>query len=95
MIWFLSQVGKAIDCNSMTVGSNPTGTSIQKKTKKLSKIACNLTLIVVYYISIALIAQLDRVSDYESGGCEFDSCLARHSLYLEEITDLTGNSTAW
>lgn len=28
MIWFLSQVGKAIDCNSMTVGSNPTGTSI-------------------------------------------------------------------
>ena len=35
-------------------------------------------------MSVALIAQLDRVSDYESGGCEFDSCLARHSLYLEE-----------
>lgn len=25
--WFLSQAGKAIDCNSITVGSNPAGTS--------------------------------------------------------------------
>ena len=25
--WFLSQVGKAIDCNSMIAGSSPTGTS--------------------------------------------------------------------
>ena len=34
--WFLSQVGKAIDCNSMIAGSSPTGTSIQyfKKNKK-------------------------------------------------------------
>ena len=44
---------------------------------------------LVYYIKAccALIAQLDRVSDYESEGCEFDSCLARQLL--------SGNSTAW
>ena len=53
---FLSQAGKAIDCNSMIIGSNPVGTSITN----------------------APLAQLDRVSDYESGGCEFDSCKARH-----------------
>lgn len=34
----------------------------------------NHTLI---YIKAPL-AQLDRVSDYESEGCEFDSCKARH-----------------
>ena len=28
----------------------------------------------------APIAQLDRVSDYESEGCRFDSCWARQSL---------------
>ena len=54
---FLSQAGKAIDCNSMIIGSNPVGTSITN----------------------APLAQLDRVSDYESGGCEFDSCKARQN----------------
>ena len=34
----------------------------------------------------APIAQLDRVSDYESGGCEFDSCWARH--LIREIAQL-------
>ena len=34
---------------------------------------------------IAPIAQLDRAFDYESKGCGFDSCSARHS----------GCSTAW
>ena len=63
--WFLSQAGKAIDCNSMTAGSNPTGTS--NLAKNLNEICRS-----------ALVAQLDRVSDYESGGCGFDSCLARH-----------------
>ncbi len=59
MLWFLSQVGKAIDCNSMSIGSSPVGTSIASE-------------------RYAPLAQLDRVSDYESGGCEFDSCKARH-----------------
>ena len=34
----------------------------------------------------APVAQLDRVSDYESGGCEFDSCQARQK---------SGCSVAW
>ena len=63
MWWFLSQVGKAIDCNSMIVGSNPTGTSNLVKPHRY-----------------APLAQLDRVSDYESGGCEFDSCKARQMV---------------
>ena len=62
--WFLSQVGKAIDCNSMTAGSNPAGTSSN-----------NLN---------APLAQLDRVSDYESGGYEFDSCEARQMKIMAE-----------
>ena len=57
--WFLSQVGKAIDCNSMIIGPNPVGTSIFKQKS-------------------APVAQLDRVSGYEPGGYEFDSCQARH-----------------
>ena len=32
--WFLSQVGKAIDCNSMIAGSSPTGTSKNNTFKK-------------------------------------------------------------
>ena len=32
--WFLSQVGKAIDCNSMIAGSSPTGTSKNNTHKK-------------------------------------------------------------
>ena len=35
MQWFLSQVGKAIDCNSMITGSNPVGTSKIQQTYKL------------------------------------------------------------
>ena len=58
--WFLSQAGKAIDCNSMITGSSPVGTSNSFLPK-----------------GYAPLAQLDRVSDYESGGCEFDSCKAR------------------
>ena len=60
--WFLSQVGKAIDCNSMIAGSNPAGTSKAN----------------------APLAQLDRVSDYESGGYEFDSCEARQMKTMTE-----------
>ena len=32
-----------------------------------------------------LVAQLDRVPDYESGGCEFDSCLARHFREIAQL----------
>ena len=35
--WFLSQVGKAIDCNSMIAGSSPTGTSNFNSLKKNEK----------------------------------------------------------
>ena len=35
--WFLSQVGKAIDCNSMIAGSSPTGTSKKNNTFKKSE----------------------------------------------------------
>ena len=35
--WFLSQVGKAIDCNSMIAGSSPTGTSKKTMLKKNKK----------------------------------------------------------
>ena len=35
--WFLSQVGKAIDCNSMIAGSSPTGTSNYQYYKKMKK----------------------------------------------------------
>ena len=64
--WFLGQVGKATDCNSVIIGSSPVGTSI-----------CDN----------ALVAQLDRVLDYGSRGCGFDSCLARRFF--------SGSSTAW
>ena len=30
-VWFLSQVGKASDCNSLIIGSSPLGTSKLKK----------------------------------------------------------------
>ena len=33
----------------------------------------------------ALVAQLDRVSDYESEGRGFESCLARHDVKIAEI----------
>ena len=33
---------------------------------------------ILHSFSRAPIAQLDRVSDYESEGCRFDSCWARH-----------------
>ena len=37
----------------------------------------------------ALVAQLDRVLDYGSRGYGFDSCLARHPLYLtREVAQL-------
>lgn len=36
--WFLSQVGKAIDCNSMIAGSSPTGTSISITLKNYKKV---------------------------------------------------------
>ena len=36
--WFLSQVGKAIDCNSMIAGSSPTGTSKTILVKKIKKV---------------------------------------------------------
>ena len=32
-----------------------------------------------------LVAQLDRVPDYESGGCEFESCLARHYREIAQL----------
>ena len=51
MNWFLSQVGKAIDCNSMTVGSNPTGTSIQEFEKSQKKLELK---ILKLYIILAL-----------------------------------------
>ena len=35
----------------------------------------------------APIAQLDRVSDYESEGCRFDSCWARHLILKDGIPD--------
>ena len=34
----------------------------------------------------ALVAQLDRVLDYGSRGCGFDSCLARH--FFREVAQL-------
>ena len=34
-MWLLSQVGKATDCNSVTIGPNPLGAS--KPSKKLKK----------------------------------------------------------
>ncbi len=57
MVWFLSQVGKASDCNSLIDGSNPPGTSTKAS---------------------APIDQLDRLSGYEPGGCEFESYWAHH-----------------
>ena len=35
--------------------------------------------------SAVLVAQLDRVPDYESGGCEFESCLARHYREIAQL----------
>ena len=46
--WFLSQVGKAIDCNSMIAGSSPTGTS--KKNAKKNKKSIEMLFIFCYYI---------------------------------------------
>jgi hypothetical protein len=34
----------------------------------------------ILIVSMAPVAQLDRVPDYGSGGCGFDSCRARHFL---------------
>ena len=65
--------GKAIDCNSMSVGSTPSGTS--RIFLKISLVFCGDYAIIYEH---APIAQLDRVLDYESKGCEFDSCWARH-----------------
>lgn len=38
----------------------------------------------------ALVAQLDRVLDYGSRGCGFDSCLARHlkNINIREVAQL-------
>ena len=47
--WFLSQVGKAIDCNSMTVGSNPTGTSIQEIEKVIKNYLQFILLSCILY----------------------------------------------
>ena len=46
--WFLSQVGKAIDCNSMIAGSSPTGTS--KKYFKKNKKSIEILFAFCYYI---------------------------------------------
>ena len=41
-MWFLSQVGKAIDCNSITAGSSPAGTS--KNISKIDSILLDTTI---------------------------------------------------
>ena len=68
LLWFRSQVGKAIDCNSMIAGPSPAGTSRQ------STIWCGII------DGDALVAQLDRVPHYECGGHEFESYLARQTF---------------
>ena len=47
--WFLSQVGKAIDCNSMIAGSSPTGTSKYNTFKKMKK-SIEIFSAIWYYI---------------------------------------------
>ena len=90
---FHSQVGKAEDCNSSIIGSSPVGTSIIKcpggeigrrtglkilRTLKSVPVRLRPWAPLIY----ALVAQLDRVLDYGSRGCGFDSCLARHLFKL-------------
>ncbi len=94
--WFLGQVGKATDCNSVIIGSSPVGTSINEcpggeigrrtglKSADL-KIRAGSTRPWAPLI-YALVAQLDRVLDYGSRGCGFDSCLARH--FFREVAQL-------
>ena len=41
----------------------------------------------------APIAQLDRVLDYESKGCGFDSCLARHFFYKNRDVAQLGSAS--
>ena len=44
-----------------------------------------VSLLVIYIMLFAGVAQLDRVPDYESGGCRFES----YRLHI------TGSSSAW
>lgn len=73
-LWFHSQVGKASDCNSLIVGSNPSGTS----NIFIHKILLIFGAVFDTLLKHAPIAQLDRALDYGSKGCGFDSCWARH-----------------
>ena len=44
-VWFLSQVGKASDCNSLSIGSSPVGTSKKKNFNKgIKRVEILLTL---------------------------------------------------
>ena len=80
--WFLSQVGKAIDCNSMIAGSSPTGTSINYIKKKKKSIA--ILFMVCYYIKAICnrnVAQLGSASGLGPEGCRFKSCHSDHYIW--------------
>ena len=87
--WFLSQVGKAIDCNSMIAGSSPTGTSknkyFKKNKKKYWKIICHLVL----YLGICErnVAQLGSASGLGPEGYGFKSCHPDHYGGLTQLVE--------
>ena len=81
--WFLSQVGKAIDCNSMIAGSSPTGTSKKTILKKFEKKYCIIVCHLVLYLGICErnVAQLGSASGLGPEGCRFKSCHSDHCLW--------------
>ena len=92
--------GKAIDCNSVIAGSNLAGTSKwgcggMVDARDLKSLGSNTVRVQLppspplnIGVANAPIAQLDRVSGYEPGGCEFKSCWARHQIIHRDVAQL-------